>query len=156
MTAATTAVDPATADAAPAETMIAAVAHPRTDRVAGVVIALALVPAGTKARAITTPATRSVRGCATAAIIVSAGAASAVAGSTAVVAAVIVECHGVLPSNAIQYVELVCHRTVAKRTKGGRECDPLSERMPGGVLLSHTVTSAVPSALKGLASGFGM
>jgi hypothetical protein len=26
----------------------------------------------------------------------------------------------------------------------------------GGVLLSHTVSSAVPSALKGLASGFGM
>ena len=32
----------------------------------------------------------------------------------------------------------------------------LSESMSGGVLLSHTVTSAVPSALKGLASGFGM
>ena len=28
--------------------------------------------------------------------------------------------------------------------------------MLGGVLLSHTVPSAVPSALKGLASGFGM
>ena len=28
--------------------------------------------------------------------------------------------------------------------------------MSGCVLLSHTVTSAVPSALKGLASGFGM
>ena len=26
----------------------------------------------------------------------------------------------------------------------------------GGVLLSHTLASAVPSALKGLASGFGM
>lgn len=26
----------------------------------------------------------------------------------------------------------------------------------GGVLLSHTLTGAVPSALKGLASGFGM
>jgi hypothetical protein len=32
----------------------------------------------------------------------------------------------------------------------------LSQCMSGGVLLSHTVTSAVPSALKGLASGFGM
>ena len=30
------------------------------------------------------------------------------------------------------------------------------ESMSGCVLLSHTVTSAVPSALKGLASGFGM
>ena len=32
----------------------------------------------------------------------------------------------------------------------------LIERMFGGVLLSHTVTRAVPSALQGLASGFGM
>jgi hypothetical protein len=30
------------------------------------------------------------------------------------------------------------------------------ERMSGSVLLSHAVTHAVPSALKGLASGFGM
>ena len=28
--------------------------------------------------------------------------------------------------------------------------------MSGGVLLSHTVPGAVPSALKGLTSGFGM
>ncbi len=28
--------------------------------------------------------------------------------------------------------------------------------LSGGVLLSHAVTRAVPSALKGLASGFGM
>ena len=33
---------------------------------------------------------------------------------------------------------------------------PLRECLSGCVLLSHTVTSAVPSALKGLASGFGM
>ena len=33
---------------------------------------------------------------------------------------------------------------------------PFLERLSGCVLLSHTVTSAVPSALKGLASGFGM
>ena len=32
----------------------------------------------------------------------------------------------------------------------------LRESVSGCVLLSHTVTSAVPSALKGLASGFGM
>ena len=31
-----------------------------------------------------------------------------------------------------------------------------SQSVSGCVLLSHTVTSAVPSALKGLASGFGM
>ena len=28
--------------------------------------------------------------------------------------------------------------------------------LSGGVLLSHTLASAVPSALEGLASGFGM
>ena len=33
---------------------------------------------------------------------------------------------------------------------------PFWECLSGCVLLSHTVTSAVPSALKGLASGFGM
>jgi hypothetical protein len=33
---------------------------------------------------------------------------------------------------------------------------PLSERVFGGVLLSHTLSSAVPSAQTGLASGFGM
>src|SRR5690606_37044025 len=32
----------------------------------------------------------------------------------------------------------------------------LSEEMFGGDLLSHTVSHAVPSAQKGLASGFGM
>src|SRR3954447_7650421 len=32
----------------------------------------------------------------------------------------------------------------------------LFERNVGGDLLSHTLTSAVPSALEGLASGFGM
>src|SRR2546430_6035863 len=33
---------------------------------------------------------------------------------------------------------------------------PLSGRMSGDVLLSHPVARAVPSAQKGLASGFGM
>ena len=32
----------------------------------------------------------------------------------------------------------------------------IEEYLSGGVLLSHTVTRAVPSALRGLASGFGM
>ena len=31
-----------------------------------------------------------------------------------------------------------------------------TERMSGGVLLSHNLSVAVPSALKGLTSGFGM
>ena len=39
---------------------------------------------------------------------------------------------------------------------GGPGRVPLSEGMSGGVLLSHTLAGAVPSALKGLASGFGM
>ena len=44
------------------------------------------------------------------------------------------------------------HRERAHRVLVG----PFREWLSGGVLLSHTVTSAVPSALKGLASGFGM
>ena len=32
----------------------------------------------------------------------------------------------------------------------------LKEKMPGGDLLSHTLPGAVPSALEGLTSGFGM
>ena len=61
--------------------------------------------------------------------------------------------------------------SAAERSRGGggsrvggggyqeraRRCDgPFLEWLSGCVLLSHTVTSAVPSALKGLASGFGM
>ena len=34
--------------------------------------------------------------------------------------------------------------------------DPFIENMSGGDLLSHFLTKAVPSAQKGLASGFGM
>ena len=33
---------------------------------------------------------------------------------------------------------------------------PVLEWLSGGVLLSHPVSGAVPSALSGLASGFGM
>src|SRR3954452_17596969 len=33
---------------------------------------------------------------------------------------------------------------------------PVGEWLSGGVLLSHPVSGAVPSALRGLASGFGM
>jgi hypothetical protein len=45
---------------------------------------------------------------------------------------------------------------LAKDKRPIREDGPFAESMSGCVLLSHTVTSAVPSALKGLASGFGM
>ena len=37
-----------------------------------------------------------------------------------------------------------------------RGCAPRREWVFGGVLLSHTLAGAVPSALEGLASGFGM
>ena len=33
---------------------------------------------------------------------------------------------------------------------------PVNQRCVGGVLLSHTLAGAVPSALEGFASGFGM
>ena len=36
------------------------------------------------------------------------------------------------------------------------EAGGLLERMSGGVLLSHNLSVAVPSALRGLTSGFGM
>ena len=49
-------------------------------------------------------------------------------------------------------------RTGEKNTKGpsGEPNDPLAEFLSGDVLLSHAVARAVPSALRGLASGFGM
>ena len=45
-----------------------------------------------------------------------------------------------------------------QNTDGGHPVkgDRHREMMSGDVLLSHTVTSAVPSAQSGLASGFGM
>ena len=39
---------------------------------------------------------------------------------------------------------------------GGRERVPTRGVGDGGVLLSHTLAGAVPSALAGLATGFGM
>ncbi len=47
-------------------------------------------------------------------------------------------------------------RTSTNTSMAGQSPGPPSERMSGGVLLSHPVTRAVPSAQKGLASGFGM
>ena len=52
-------------------------------------------------------------------------------------------------------------RTKAHQSQGmpkgpSRVGKALLKSVSGCVLLSHTVTSAVPSALKGLASGFGM
>jgi hypothetical protein len=46
-----------------------------------------------------------------------------------------------------------------KHANGGQSAyalTPVREWLSGGVLLSHPVPGAVPSALKGLASGFGM
>ena len=39
---------------------------------------------------------------------------------------------------------------------GHPKVTPLPQCMSGGVLLSHNLSVAVPSALKGLTSGFGM
>ena len=46
--------------------------------------------------------------------------------------------------------------TVAKKKKAPAVRPGLSKNYFGGVLLSHTLPSAVPSAQLGLASGFGM
>ena len=40
--------------------------------------------------------------------------------------------------------------------RGHRHGGPFSERLFGGVLLSHILSGAVPLALAGLTSGFGM
>ena len=47
-------------------------------------------------------------------------------------------------------------RKVGKWERGAAWWRPLSQCMSGGVLLSHNLSVAVPSALKGLTSGFGM
>ena len=53
--------------------------------------------------------------------------------------------------------EVIAHDEEPKRRKGPhRGVWALSQNLFGGVLLSHRVPPAVPSALKGLASGFGM
>jgi hypothetical protein len=41
-------------------------------------------------------------------------------------------------------------------TRGATVWWPLVKKMFGGVLLSHILSGAVPSALAGLTSGFGM
>ena len=43
-----------------------------------------------------------------------------------------------------------------RRNTKGHPRVAFRKKMSGGVLLSHAVTRAVPSTLKGLASGFGM
>ncbi len=51
----------------------------------------------------------------------------------------------------------VCERGARVRETGSRPgLGPLFEIEFGGVLLSHNPSVAVPSALSGLASGFGM
>ena len=59
-------------------------------------------------------------------------------------------------SRALSCTRSLGSQTSPEKREGHRECGGLLESMSGGVLLSHAVTRAVPSALKGLASGFGM
>src|SRR6476659_4033277 len=51
-----------------------------------------------------------------------------------------------------------CERVEKPQNRSAPPCDRrgTSKLNVGGDLLSHTLTSAVPSALEGLASGFGM
>ena len=56
------------------------------------------------------------------------------------------------PGDQAYHVWLLGKALMAATLTGGRH----REMMSGDVLLSHTVTSAVPSAQSGLASGFGM
>ena len=55
--------------------------------------------------------------------------------------------------------EFSCHEAQGREMQGGPTMNmvgPPCEVLSGDVLLSHTVSRAVPSALRGLASGFGM
>ena len=51
---------------------------------------------------------------------------------------------------------MVADRSVNAEKPRTKRCGAFPEKLFGGVLLSHPVPRAVPSALKGLASGFGM
>ena len=53
-------------------------------------------------------------------------------------------------------VEVAPEKSPEMRQGPTKTGGPLSESLSGGVLLSHTLSGAVPSALEGLASGFGM
>ncbi len=63
-----------------------------------------------------------------------------------------------VPAAVRAAVRAALHRAPAPGMREGHPArlDGPLERLSGGVLLSHTVPRAVPSALKGLASGFGM
>src|SRR5262249_50337763 len=58
---------------------------------------------------------------------------------------------GILPEGS-----RVRHEAFEKRRRPGLRIDPGTLNYPGNDLLSHAVTSAVPSALEGLTSVFGM
>ena len=60
------------------------------------------------------------------------------------------------PMISCRWVPTACPAVVGTQKRGHRGVAPLLEGLFGGDLLSHTVSRAVPSALKGLASGFGM
>ena len=65
---------------------------------------------------------------------------------------------GVLePEPLSVWAEPLGYKAATRVTRSDRSRTPLLFlKESGGVLLSHTLASAVPSALKGLASGFGM
>jgi hypothetical protein len=58
------------------------------------------------------------------------------------------------PGDRHPHVARSAHRNAERAP--ARMLGPLREWLSGGVLLSHPVSRAVPSALRGLASGFGM
>ena len=61
------------------------------------------------------------------------------------------------PPRALGYVECSWQVVCREMQKGHPGLGwPFCEWLSGGDLLSHTVSRAVPSALRGLASGFGM
>ena len=72
--------------------------------------------------------------------------------------AVLVDAGNFYPDGGRAGARAVCASFVAESIKGPLTGvrGPFMEILSGGVLLSHTVSRAVPSAQRGLASGFGM
>src|SRR5690625_2771694 len=60
------------------------------------------------------------------------------------------------PITLVFHQDLLSHRLSDNKKAGHPKGWPAVNFMSGGDLLSHVVSHAVPSALKGLASGFGM
>ncbi len=83
--------------------------------------------------------------------------AAAAGGTVRLIPPVEIACHVALLSDPMRQNVTAYKKAVREAGRFSKKRPTsLTERMSGGVLLSHAVSHAVPSAQKGLASGFGM